>query len=81
MGMQSRERSNFCNFERNIQSLVKFYILNLFRILEIEKDFVACKIRNKVPETIKMSSPLESFKSKIKWKPDCACHLCFFHLH
>ena len=41
-----------------MQSLAIFYILNLFHILEIEKDFVARKIRNKVPETTKMSSSL-----------------------
>ena len=35
------------------------------------------KIWSKVPETIKRSSSLDSFKSKIrKWKPECDCRLC-----
>ena len=34
--------------------------------------YMAPKIWSKVPETIKMSSSLESFKTKIrKWKPEC----------
>ena len=33
--------------------------------------YMAPKIWSKVPETIKMSSPLESFKTKVrKWKPE-----------
>ena len=32
----------------------------------MKKNFMTPKIRNKVPETIKMSSSLESFKSKIR---------------
>ena len=39
--------------------------------------YIAPKIWSKVPETIKMSSSLESFKTKIrKWKPECDCRLC-----
>ena len=34
--------------------------------------YMAPKIWSKVPETIKMSSSVDSFKSKIrKWKPEC----------
>ena len=44
--------------------------------------YIAPKIWSKVPETIKMSSSLESFKSKIrKCKPECDCRLCTKHLH
>ena len=35
------------------------------------------KIWRKVSETVKMSSSLKSFKTKIsKWKPECDCRLC-----
>ena len=38
--------------------------------------YIAPKIWSKVPETIKMSLSLESFKTKIrKWKPECDCRL------
>ena len=44
--------------------------------------YIAPKIWRKVPKTIKMKSPLESFKTKIcKWKPECDCHLCTTYLH
>ena len=44
--------------------------------------YIAPKIWSKVPETIKMSSSLESFKAKIrKWKPECDCRLCTTYLH
>ena len=44
--------------------------------------YIAPKIWSKVPETIKMSSSLESFKTKIrKWKPQCDCRLCTTYLH
>ena len=44
--------------------------------------YIAPKIWIKVPETIKMSSSLESFKTKIrKWKPECDCRLCTTYLH
>ena len=43
---------------------------------------MAPKIWSKAPETIKMSSPLESFESKIrKWKPECDFRLCTTYLH
>ena len=43
--------------------------------------YMAPKIWSKVPETIKMSSSLDSFKSKIrKWKPECDCRLCTTYL-
>ena len=39
--------------------------------------YVASKIWSKVPQTIKISSSLESFKTKIRqWKPECDCRLC-----
>ena len=40
--------------------------------------YMAPKIWSKVPEDIKMSSLLQSFKAKInKWKPECDCqHIC-----
>ena len=44
--------------------------------------YMTPKIWSKVPETIKMSSSLDSFKSKIgKWKPECDCRLCTIYLH
>ena len=44
--------------------------------------YIARKIWSKVPETIKTSSSLESFETKIrKWKPECDCHLCTTYLH
>ena len=44
--------------------------------------YVAPKIWSKVPETIKTSSSLESFKTKIcKWKPECDCRLCTIYMH
>ena len=44
--------------------------------------YMTPKIWSKVPETIKMSSSLESFKSKIrKRKPECDCRLCTTYLH
>ena len=44
--------------------------------------YMTPKIWSKVPETIKMSSSLDSFKSKIrKWKPECDCRLCATYLH
>ena len=44
--------------------------------------YVAPKIWSKVPETIKISSSLESFKTKIhKWKPERNCCLCATYLH
>ena len=44
--------------------------------------YIAPKIWSKVPETTKMSSSLESFKTKIdKWKPECDCRLCTTFLH
>ena len=75
------KEKSFSLHERNIQSLAILYILNLFHILDIEKDFVVRRIRNKVPQTIKMSSPLESFKSKIRtrkpdWKAAFAFDIC-----
>ena len=43
--------------------------------------YMAPKIWSKVPETIKMSSSLDSFKSEIrKWKPECDCNLCATYL-
>ena len=43
---------------------------------------MAFKIWSKVPETIKMNSSLESFKTKLrKWKPECDCRLCTTYLH
>ena len=43
--------------------------------------YMAPKIWSKVPETIKMSSSLDSFKPKIrKWKPECDCRLCTTYL-
>ena len=44
--------------------------------------YIAPKIWSKVSETIKMSSSLESFKTKIrKWKPECDCRLWTKYLH
>ena len=44
--------------------------------------YIAAKIWSKVPETIKMNSSLESFKTKIrKWKPQCDYRLCTIYLH
>ena len=44
--------------------------------------YIAPKIWSKVRETIKISSSLESFKTKIrKWKPECDCRLCTKYLH
>ena len=44
--------------------------------------YIPPKIWSKVPETIKMSSSLESFKAKIrKWKPECDCRHCTKYLH
>ena len=44
--------------------------------------YMAPKNWSKVPETIKMSSSLKSFKTKIrKWKPECDCLLCTTYLH
>ena len=44
--------------------------------------YMAPKIWSKIPETNKMSSSLESFKSKIReWKPECDCRLCTTYLH
>ena len=44
--------------------------------------YMAPKIWSKVPKTIKMSSSLESFKTKKrKWKPECDCRLCKTYLH
>ena len=44
--------------------------------------YMAPKIWSKVPETIKMSSSIESFKTKIcKRKPECDCCLCKTYLH
>ena len=44
--------------------------------------YMAPKIWSKVPETIKMSLSLESFKTKIcKWNPECDCCLCTTYLH
>ena len=54
------------HFTKKNKSLGIFYILNLFRIPETKNDFAAPKIRNTVLETIKMSSSLESFKSKTR---------------
>ena len=49
--------------------------LNLFHNM-------APKIWSKVPETIKMSSSLETFKTKIrKWKPESDCRLYTTYLH
>ena len=39
--------------------------------------YLAPKIWSIVPQTIKESTSLNSFKAKIKkWKPDCPCQLC-----
>ena len=44
--------------------------------------YIGSKIWSKVPETIKMSSSLKSFKTKIrKWKLECDCCLCATYLH
>ena len=44
--------------------------------------YIAPNIWSKVPETIKMSSSLESFETKTrKWKPECDCRLCTTYLH
>ena len=44
--------------------------------------YMAAKVWSKVPENIKMSSSIESFKRKTpKWKPDCHCRLCTTYLH
>ena len=44
--------------------------------------YMAPKIWSKVPETIKMSSSLESFKLEIrKWKLECNYRLCTAYLH
>ena len=44
--------------------------------------YMTPKIWSKVPEAIKMSSSLDSFKSKIrKWKPECDCRLCTTYLY
>ena len=44
--------------------------------------YMAPKIWSKVPETIKMSSSLETFKTKIrKWKPESDCRLYTTYLH
>ena len=44
--------------------------------------YIAPKSWIKVPETIKMRSSLESFKSEIqKWKLECDYHLCTTYLH
>ena len=44
--------------------------------------YMTPKTCSKVPETIKMSSSLEFFKSKIrKWKPECDFRLCTKYLH
>ena len=43
---------------------------------------MAPKIWSKVPETIKMSPSLESFKTEIgNWKSECDCRLCTTYLH
>ena len=43
--------------------------------------YMAPKIWSKVPENIKMSSSLESFKTKMRtWKPECDCRLCTKYL-
>ena len=42
----------------------------------------APKIWSKVSETIKMSSSLEYFQTKVrKWKLECDCRLCATYLH
>ena len=39
--------------------------------------YLAPKIWSIVPQTIKESTSIHSFKTKIrKWKPDCPCRLC-----
>ena len=39
--------------------------------------YLAPIIRSIVPQTIKESTSIHSFKTKIrKWKPDCPCRLC-----
>ena len=44
--------------------------------------YIAPKIWSNVPETIKMRSSIESFKTKIrKWRPECDCRLCTTYLH
>ena len=44
--------------------------------------YMAPKMWSKVPETIKISSSLESFKTIIrKRKPECDCRLCTTYLH
>ena len=44
--------------------------------------YMTSKIWSKVPETMKMCSSLESFKSKIrKWRPECDWRLCTNYLH
>ena len=44
--------------------------------------YIAPKIWSKVQNTIKMSSSLESCKTKIrKWKPECNYRLCTTYLH
>ena len=41
--------------------------------------YMAPKIWSKVPESIKMSLLLKSFKTKIrKWKPECDCCPCIY---
>ena len=77
-GLLNKDKS-FSYHEGNIQSLAIFCILNLLHIiLELKKNFVAPKIRNKVTETIKMSLSLESFKSEIKkCKSEWVCPLSF----
>ena len=44
--------------------------------------YIAPKICDKVPETIKTSSSLESFKSKVrKWKPEYDYRFCTKYLY
>ena len=48
------------------------------------KLFHICHLKSggKFQKTIKMSSSLESLKTKIcKWKPECDCRLCTTYLH
>ena len=60
-----------------IFEIIKSFIPEILRQLDMTP-----KIWSKIPETIKMSSFLESFKAKLRqWKPECDCCLCTTYLY
>ena len=63
----------------NLRNHKEFYSRNpkTVRYRTETVSYMASKIWSKVLETIKMSSSLDSFKTKIwKWTPECECRLC-----